>query len=141
MWVNCFFFRCRDVGLYGERLSKHILGVRSLSLERETSTGLIANFSREFANFKREFADFKRRFAEFKRTFAVFKPIIPSFDQLHPGDRRNLFTIPRPTTEHIVYPVLFGLELGCLNRLRAKDSESPKSDFELKSDSWSPTPK
>ena len=32
------------------------LGVHSLSLEHETSTGVLANFSRELANFTREFA-------------------------------------------------------------------------------------
>ena len=33
------------------------LGVHSLSLERETSTGVLANLSREFANLKRELAE------------------------------------------------------------------------------------
>ena len=42
------------------------LGVHSLSFEQETSTGVAANFSREFANFKREFANSKQKFAEFK---------------------------------------------------------------------------
>ena len=36
------------------------LGVHSLGLERETSTGVLANFSREFANLKREFANPKQ---------------------------------------------------------------------------------
>ena len=34
------------------------LDVYSLSLEHETSTGTLANLSREFANFKRELANF-----------------------------------------------------------------------------------
>ena len=65
------------------------LGVHSLSLERETSTGILANFSRELANFGLELANLKREFAEFKREFANFEPIIPGFDQLYPGNRRN----------------------------------------------------
>ena len=65
------------------------LGVHSLRLERETSTGVQANASREFANLKREFAE--------------FKPIFAGFDQLCPGNRRNRFTILRLTTEHISY--------------------------------------
>ena len=36
--------------------SMKLLGVHSLSLERETSTGVLANFSREFANFEQELA-------------------------------------------------------------------------------------
>ena len=35
------------------------LGVPSLRLERETSTGVLANFCREFVNFKRELAESK----------------------------------------------------------------------------------
>ena len=34
---------------------------------------------RELAKFKRDLGD-----------LAVFKPIVPGFDQLYPGDRRNL---------------------------------------------------
>ena len=49
------------------------LGVHSLSLERETSTGVLANCSREFANFKRECVKFERELAELKRRFAEFK--------------------------------------------------------------------
>ena len=37
-------------------LMGHLLGVHSLSLERETSTGVLANFSPELAKFYREFA-------------------------------------------------------------------------------------
>ena len=44
-----------SLGLFHNRLR---LG--SLSLERETSTGVLANLSRELANLKREFANFKR---------------------------------------------------------------------------------
>ena len=44
------------------------LGVHSLSLERETSTNVLATFSWELANFKREFANVKRKLAEFKRS-------------------------------------------------------------------------
>ena len=50
----------------GEEVSL-LLGAHSLSLEREMSTGVLANFSREFAKFRRELANFKREFAEFKR--------------------------------------------------------------------------
>ena len=42
-----------------------ILGVHSLNLERETSTGVLANFSRARANCKREFAELKREIAVF----------------------------------------------------------------------------
>ena len=44
--------------------------------ERGRSTGVLANFSREFANLKREFANFERELAN-------FKPIVPGFDQLY----------------------------------------------------------
>ena len=43
-----------------------------------------------------------------------FKPIMPGFDQLHPGNRRNEFTLLRLTAEHIItslpcpsFPCLF----------------------------------
>ena len=77
------------------------LGFHSLSLEHETSTGVLANFSRELANLKREFANFKPKLAASKRNLAVFMPSIPGFDQLYPGNRRNSFTILRLTAEHI----------------------------------------
>ena len=48
-----------------------------INLQHETSTGVLANFSREIANAKQEFANFKRKFAEFKQKFAVFGPMIP----------------------------------------------------------------
>ena len=69
------------------------LGVHSLSLERETGTGVFANFSRELEHLQRESGKFKRESAKFKRKMAVFKPIIPGFGQLCPGNRRNQFTI------------------------------------------------
>ena len=63
------------------------LGVHSLCLERETSTGvLLAKFSRELPKTKRELAKLKRRN---KRELAVLKPIIPCFDQLYPRNRSN----------------------------------------------------
>ena len=61
------------------------LGVHSLSLERDMSTGILADFSRELTNLSRELAN--------------FKPFTPGFDQLYPGNRRNQFTILRLTTE------------------------------------------
>ena len=36
------------------------LGVHSLSPERETSTGVLANIGREFANLKRKLAELER---------------------------------------------------------------------------------
>ena len=66
-----------------------MLGVHSLSLEHEMSTGALANLTRELANFSQELANFKRTLAEFKRKLAVFKPIVHGFDQLYPGNRRN----------------------------------------------------
>ena len=65
------------------------LGINSLIFERETSTGVLANFSRELANSKRELAKSKRKFAWFKRRLAAFMPIIPRFDQLYPGNRKH----------------------------------------------------
>ena len=77
------------------------LGFHSLSLEHETSTGALANSSREFVNLKRELANFMRKLAESKRKLATFEPIIPGFDQLYPGNRRNSFIMLRLTAEHI----------------------------------------
>ena len=65
---------CRD--------SQKMFCVHSLSLERETSTSVLANFSRELANLSRELTNFMRELAN-------FKPITPGFDQLCPGNRRN----------------------------------------------------
>ena len=48
MWLSIF--------TSGEFRPPQLLGVRSLSLQRETSTDVLANLSRELANFKREFA-------------------------------------------------------------------------------------
>ena len=70
-WIFC--------GLYflGTKKARRIfkysaeLGVHSLSLERETSTGVLANFSRELANFSREFANFKRESALFCAKFGT----------------------------------------------------------------------
>ena len=44
-----------------------LLGVHSLSLERETSTGVVANSRRELAKLKRKFAEFKRKLARYTR--------------------------------------------------------------------------
>ena len=41
-----------------------VLGVHSRSLERETSTGVLANFSRKSANLKRNASNFERKIAE-----------------------------------------------------------------------------
>ena len=66
------------------------LGVHYPSLENETSTGVLANSSRELANLKPRISrilsenqlNSKRKLAEFKRNLA-------RFDQLFPGNRRN----------------------------------------------------
>ena len=50
------------------RASSPFLRVHSLSLDHETSTGVLANFSREFANSKREFAKSKRKSKANNRT-------------------------------------------------------------------------
>ena len=47
------------------------LGVHSLRLEHETSTGFLAKLSRELAHFKRELAKLRQKLAEFKR-FSLF---------------------------------------------------------------------
>ena len=61
------------------------LGVHSLSLERKTSTGVLANFSREFANFKRELTNLKRELAKFERELANHKPKLSEFEPSLPG--------------------------------------------------------
>ena len=53
------------------RFRHDALGVHSLSLERETSTDVLASFSRELANAKRELAKSKRKLAEIKQKLAV----------------------------------------------------------------------
>ena len=63
--------------------------VRGFRSPNETSTGALANCSRELANFKRELTDAKRKLADAKRKLGAFKPIIPGFDQLYPGSRRD----------------------------------------------------
>ena len=50
---------------------------------RETSTGVLANFSQELA------ANLCREFANFKRELAELKPVVPGFDQLYPKNHRN----------------------------------------------------
>ena len=63
------------------KMRDHVSCVLFLSLGRETSTGVLANFSRELANFKRELAKLKRELAklkrpelvEFKREFSRFQ--------------------------------------------------------------------
>ena len=79
-------FRIRNLGF---------IGVHSVSLEREKSTGGLANSSRELANLSRELAKSKRELVN-------LKPSIYGFDQLYPGNRRNSFTILRLTAERII---------------------------------------
>ena len=58
-----------------------VFSVHSLSLERETSTGVLANFSRE--------PILSENSPKNKRNLAEFKRMMPGFDQLYPGNRRN----------------------------------------------------
>ena len=86
-----------------------------MSLQRETSTGVLANFKRQFAKFQRE--------------LAIFKPILTGFDQLYPGNRRNLFTILRLTTEHIRHwPIFARLFKGDSFFFRVGRPRNPSSD-------------
>ena len=51
----------REFGTLTSHAQCHIsLGVHSLNLEHETSTGVLANLSQEFANFKREFTNLSK---------------------------------------------------------------------------------
>ena len=52
-----------DVRFTTDQVWQQILGVHSLSLEHETSTGVLANIKREVANFKQEFPEFQRKLA------------------------------------------------------------------------------
>ena len=49
------------------------LGVHFLSLEHETSTDVLANFSREIANLSQELANFKRELAKFERRLPFWR--------------------------------------------------------------------
>ena len=47
------------------------LGFHSLSLEGETSTRALANFSLELAKFSREFANFKRNSSNLSKSYTA----------------------------------------------------------------------
>ena len=64
------------------------LGVHALTLERETSTGVLANISREFANLSENSPILSEHLPNLS-DLAILKPIVPGFDQLCPGNRRN----------------------------------------------------
>ena len=90
------------------------LGVHSHSLERETSTGVLGNFSRESASFKRELANLRRTFAEFRRFSFSLKPINPGFGQLslHSKSQEFMYYNSKANKRTYQHRILFGRVFG-----------------------------